>query len=286
MRLGESKCWRCLSGILHSRKNARKWWCVCICDFPFDNEARRPEIAHSKYESPYRILYHPQGNIWKFYSDRIYHKRNSMLKCLERRELYRKEGNLQTHHLLFTKKTPEDTNTSGENTDDDRLSRMQSGQDSLGTGRSEISLDDSDSIWKARIRPWSVNRKSCIYRLYRGVPIKCDLYFSILGNLRLWWLYGNLIRLSRLSTRIGISLYRTETVGECVIPIRSCDGDLLFSSSLRSREERTIRSEIISRVVDTNKYQKCEDRWDPLRSLMTCMSLDGMFHNLFTKRAK
>lgn len=53
---------------------------VCNYDFPFDDEARRPERAQSKYESPYRILYHPQC-VLRTKKSKVYHKKSK--QCME-----------------------------------------------------------------------------------------------------------------------------------------------------------------------------------------------------------
>ncbi len=83
---------------------------VCNYSFPFDDEARRPERAQSKYESPYRILYHPQMNSeknWKFTIKSYNNVWKQYILRINSRTYYRKKVEIsKTFHLFFTQKLP------------------------------------------------------------------------------------------------------------------------------------------------------------------------------------
>ena len=165
------------------------------------------------------------------------------------------------------------------------LTRMQGRENSLGTRRVEVSLDDSNPIWEARISPGSVNWKWSFYGFDRSILIESYSHLTICRGLHTRWLDRDLVRLSISSACIGIPFYRSESIWEILIPVWSCNGDFLFSSSWRLCHKCTIRIEVIHGAVYTDKHEECEDCGDPFCTLLTCVSLDWMFHT-FTKRAK
>lgn len=165
------------------------------------------------------------------------------------------------------------------------LTRMKSRENGLGTRRIEVSLDDSNPIWEARISPGSVSREWCFYGIDWSILVESYSHFTICRGLRTRRLNRDLVRLSVSCTRVRISFYRSESVWEILIPVWCSNGDFLFSSSLRLCHECAIRIEVIHGAVYTDEYKEREDCWDPFHTLLTCVSLDWMFHT-FTKRAK
>ena len=132
--------------------------------------------------------------------------------------------NKKIPQLLSYKKLPSESKRLGENGDEGRLSRVECCENGFCRSRIEISLDNSNSIWKTRVCAGSIFSVCFFYLLDRIFCIKWHFYLRIRIYKTIFWGYCDDIYTTSSVTLICIASISAKSVAYCLIPVSSWNG--------------------------------------------------------------
>jgi len=181
----------------------------------------------------------------------------------------RKENKNTKTSLLWRIQTPE-----GGTRMRVRLSWMQCCEYGLGCRRCEISLDNSDTVWEARIGTGCIFSVILLYIIDGCLGIKRYSYSIIVIYYTTCRADIHLVIYSCRYLIIRISWTSVKSVSEFIVPIRTTHRSCIHGFS----KCRLVWVKIWHRHIDSHKYHQSKNRLKPLDTIITMSLVLRMFH--------
>ncbi len=189
--------------------------------------------------------------------------------------------NKKISQLLSHKKLPSESKRLGENEDEGRLSRVECCENGFCRSRREISLDNSNSIWKTGICAGSIFSVYFFYLLDRIFCIKWHFYLRIRIYKTIFWGYCDDIYATSSVTLIYITSISAKSVANRFVPISSWNGFWCGIICISG----AVGIEIIYGCSDSWENHEGKNSLEPFDTISMMSLITRMFHT-FTKRTK